>query len=76
MTPAIITTAIPGTHQGIPSGATRVKENTAASTISIVMIGTSAANRTGRRGARSPATRRSDAIRAAIPSDPFNTLAR
>jgi hypothetical protein len=75
-TPAITTTAIAGTHHSTPSVATSVNENTAASTISTVMIGTSAATSAGTRGARSPATFRSDAMRTAIPNDPFTMLAR
>ena len=69
-------TAIAGAHHGTPSGATSVNEKIAASAISTVMIGTSAARRAGTRGARDGATRRSEAIRAAIPTEPLSTLAR
>ena len=65
-----------GTHHGMPSGATSVKEKIAASATSTAMIGTSAASRAGTRGARAPAIRRSEAIRTAIPTDPLITLVR
>ena len=73
--PAVTPTAITGTHQGTPSGAISVNEKIATSATSTVMIGTSAAINAGTRGALSGATRRSEAIRAAIPNDPFTTLA-
>ena len=63
---------ITGTHQGTPSGATSVKEKIATSASSTVMIGTSAAISAGTRGEVCGAARRSEAIRAAIPNDPFD----
>ena len=75
-TPPIAPTAIAGTHHGTPSGAISVKEKIAASATSTVMIGTSAASSAGTPGALCGATRRSEAIRAAIPTDPFTKLAR
>ncbi len=72
----MVAIAISGTHHGMPSGPISVNEKMAASATSTVMIGTSAASRAGTRGAACGAARRSDVIRAAIPTDPFSTLAR
>jgi hypothetical protein len=72
----VIATAITGTHQGMPSGAISVKEKIAASATSTVMTGTSAVSRAGTREALWGATRRREAIRAAIPTDPLTKLAR
>ena len=56
-----------GSHQGSPSGATSVKEVSAASIASIVRIGNSAAISVGTWGQTSGDERRSAAIRAATP---------
>ncbi len=66
---------ITGSHQGMPSGAISVKEKIATSMSSTVMIGTSAVIRAGTRGLDCGAARRSEVIRAAMPNDPFITLA-
>jgi len=57
-------------------GAISVKEKTAATATSTVMIGSSAASRAATRGAQWGAPQRSEAIHAAILTDPFKTLAR
>jgi hypothetical protein len=69
-------TQITGSHHGRPSGPTSVNDASAASTASMLRIGTSAAIRAGTRGASSGAVRRSTAIRAAVESCVLMTLAR
>ena len=68
--------AISGAHHGTFSGPTRVKEQIAASAISITTIGSSAATSTPAFGARSGDVRRSSAIRSASPKFAFSRLPR
>ena len=53
-----------------------MKEKIAARQISTVMMGSSAAMSAGTRGVSSGAARRSEVMRAAMPTDPLMTLAR
>ncbi len=73
---AIATKETSGTHQGMPSGPTRVKEQIAASAASTTTIGNSAASRTGARGHSVGAERRSAPIRTASPNWPLKMFPR
>ena len=65
-----------GSHHGIPSGAIRVNDASAASTASIARIGNSAAISVGTWGLTAGDERRKAAIRAATPSCVLITLPR
>ena len=69
--PAITATATAsaasGTHHGMPSGAIRVNESTAARATSMTTIGSSAATSVGALGLSAGADRRSAVIRTARP---------
>ena len=75
-TAATAAKATSGTHQGTPSGATRVKEKIAARPISTTTIGSSAASSTGARGHSVGAERRRAPIRTASPNCPLKMLPR
>jgi hypothetical protein len=67
---------ISGSHHGKPSGATSVKDVSAASVASTARIGNSAATKVDTCGLTAGDERRSAAIRAATPNCALTTLPR
>ena len=76
ITSAPTATKIRGSHQGSPSGPTRVNEQSATSAPSITMIGSSAAISAETHGLSAGAERRNAAIRTPAPKLALKMLPR